>query len=277
MTAGYVSRFAALTPGGEVPDLARAAFALAWAETPDLDLAVGEARLDALAAALRARLEPGADLRARLGALRRLLFDELRLRGNAEEYDDPKNSYLHEVLRRGLGLPISLSVLTVEVGRRAGLPVLGVGFPGHFLVRGDGPEGTVILDPFGGGRELRRETLEALRARVAGPAAPPLSALLAPTPPRAILARMLRNLARAHLGRGEKDLARGSLDRLLHLEPQALDARRDRGLLRLELGDFAGAAADLAEWLARAAGDPAEREVRRALNQARQRLAASLS
>jgi regulator of sirC expression with transglutaminase-like and TPR domain len=150
---------------------------------PDLDVAAQLRRLDAVADACPA---------ATLGGLSGHLFGDCGFAGNVREYQDPRNSYLNDVLDRRLGIPISLSVLTIEVGRRLGLPLAGVGMPGHFLVRhlGDPP---VLLDPFGGGRLLEDSEAEAL-FRSLGGTGPFLPQFLDTVGPRAILARMLGNL-----------------------------------------------------------------------------------
>ncbi len=275
MVAEAVVRFQAETPGGQVPDLARAAFALALPEHPDLDLEAEVGRLDSLAARLRPRL--GGGQRADLEALRAVLWGELGLRGNVDDYSDPRNSYLHEVLTRRLGLPITLALVALEVASRVGLPLRGVGFPGHFLLRNDGPAGTLVLDPFDAGRELDAAALEGLRRTYAGPGAPPAQALLGPASSREILARMLRNLTRAHIGRGELHHARLDLDRLLHIEPAARDALHDRGVVQIELGAYAEAARDLETWLSRYPDAPGAQEVAGRLEEARLRLVRTLN
>jgi regulator of sirC expression with transglutaminase-like and TPR domain len=152
-------------------DLAAAALLIAEREYPDLDVGAYLGRLDELAARARAR---GGDVTA----LRGVLFDELGLRGNTGDYYDARNSFLNDVLDRRLGIPITLSVVFLEVGWRLGLKVAGLGYPGHFLVHAEGQ----LLDCFNGGAEVDRQTLPPGPVPVAGK--------------RAILARMLANLSR---------------------------------------------------------------------------------
>jgi regulator of sirC expression with transglutaminase-like and TPR domain len=128
-------------------------------------------------------------------ALAATLFAELGFRGNTSDYYDPRNSYLGDVLDRRLGIPITLSVLYLEVARRVGIPASGIGFPGHFLVRIDVGPAPLILDAFGGGAELGRPELAALLARTSGPDASLAEGMLEVVSKRTILSRMLANLA----------------------------------------------------------------------------------
>lgn len=130
------------------------------------------------------------------------LFGSGLLRGNAEDYGDPRNSYLHEVLRRRLGLPIMLSIVAIEVGRRCGVRVDGVGLPGHFVV-GDGT-GERFADPFHGGRIYDRDGINSAWRRITRAPAPLSPAMLLPTPPRAIVVRVLNNLQSTLEQRGDE-------------------------------------------------------------------------
>jgi regulator of sirC expression with transglutaminase-like and TPR domain len=138
---------------------------------------------------------------ASAGAVAALLFERLGLRGNTEDYTDPRNSFLNQVLDRRLGIPISLAVIMIEVGRRVGVVMEGIGMPGHFLVRGGGE----LRDPFHGGAALDHAACEALFRAIHGPAVPFTPAMLAPVGPRLILARMLANLRQSYIAR--KDAA----------------------------------------------------------------------
>jgi len=181
--------------GGRVPDddldLAACALLIAEIERPGLPAATYLAVLDRLAGASRAAARPGESL---IDATLRHLFVEVGFRGNQDDYYDPKNSCLDEVLTRRLGIPITLSVVLLEVGWRLGLDLAGVGFPGRFLVRAREAGRERILDPFGGGATLDGPALEEHLARAIG-----LPARLAPehvrtVGKREILARMLNNL-----------------------------------------------------------------------------------
>ena len=170
-----------------------AAHAAAGSGVEDFDVAAELSRLDDLASSV---VEPSAD------GVCRLLFSGLGLRGNIADYDDPRNSFLDHVLDRRLGIPISLSVVLIEVGRRCGVAFDGIGMPGHFLVR-DRERPDVLIDAFGAGRRLDRAGCRALLERVTGsPVA--IEPLTAPSsPPAGILARMLANLDRCYRGRAD--------------------------------------------------------------------------
>jgi regulator of sirC expression with transglutaminase-like and TPR domain len=233
-------------------DLGRAALRLGLVEDAELDLPAWEAQLDRLGAAAAERIPQDGDLEGKLRALTGYLFAELGLLGNEQDYYDPRNSYIHKVLERGLGIPISLSVVTIEIGRRAGLGLHGIGFPAHFLVgagHNGGSQLEVFLDPFHQGRLLDREACAELLRRFTGGAIPFNPQLLAPISARAILTRMLRNLKGTHLRRGELDLALLDVDRLILLDA-GTDERRDRGLIQLARRVYADAVADLEAYLA---------------------------
>jgi regulator of sirC expression with transglutaminase-like and TPR domain len=229
-------------------DLAAAALWIAAEEQPGLDPALWLARLDEMAAALRPRLDGvGGDL-DRVALLAGFLADEVGLRGNAEDYYDPRNSLLNEVLGRGLGIPITLAVVYIEVGRRAGVPLDGVGFPGHFLLRHALRPG-LLFDPFDRGRLLTEGDCRAKLERLSGGSLAFDRRLLKAAGPRHILIRMLNNLRRVYLHRGEFLRTIAALDRVLLLDPDDVGARRDRGLLSLRWGDPAGGIGDLERYL----------------------------
>lgn len=254
-------RFAALLAQQPIP-LDEAALAIAAEAYPTLDPEPYLARLDALGARVR-RAAPG-PLRpaAALRALREVLTDEEGFRGNSEDYEDPRNSFLNDVLDRKLGIPISLSVVWMEVARRAGIVLEGVGFPGHFLVKIASPGVEVFVDPFNGGDLLGAdECIARFRARSGGRELDPRH--LEPVSTRQLLARMLQNLRRTYAERRDDVGTFWVSDRLLVLAPGMLDALRDRGLAAARLGALPAAERDLEAYLARApdASDgPAVRE-----------------
>jgi regulator of sirC expression with transglutaminase-like and TPR domain len=243
-------RFAAIAglPDERI-DLAEAALWIAAEEQPGLDPAPWLARLDEMAERLRPRLEsvPG-DL-DRVERLAGFLADEVGLRGNAEDYYDPRNSLLNEVLGRGLGIPITLALVYIEVGRRAGVPLAGVGFPGHFLLR-HSLRPRLLFDPFDRGRLLTEEDCRAMLDRLSGGTLAFDARLLKPAGSRHILIRILNNLRRVYLHRGEFLRTISALDRVLLLDPDDVGARRDRGLLSLRWGDPARGIEDLTCYLA---------------------------
>jgi regulator of sirC expression with transglutaminase-like and TPR domain len=244
------ARFAALVQRDPVP-LDEAALAVAMEEYPSLDVEEYLVRLDGLGERVRGH-SPG-PLRAAtaLGALRRVLHEEEGLRGNEEDYYDPRNSFLNEVLDRKVGIPISLSVIWIEVARRAGLELQGVGFPGHFLAKYASPSGPeVFVDAFNGGEMLSAEECVArYRARTGGRDLD--RRFLAGVAPRQILSRMLQNLKRVYLERRDDVRTYAVLDRILLLSPDQIEAVRDRGLVAARLGGGVAAIQDLEAYLAR--------------------------
>ena len=198
------------------------------------------------------------------------LFAENGLRGNSEQYDDPRNSFLNEVLDRGRGIPITLSIVTMEVARRLGLAVRGVSFPGHFLAKLDG-EPEVLLDAFFG-RVLSRVECEARLRALAGPDVTLVPQLhLRAASPREILVRLLGNLK--HLYSRQRDWGRtlGCCERILLLHPAAPLELRDRGLVYERLDCHAAAAADLARFLELAPDDESSAQVAARLTALRRR------
>jgi regulator of sirC expression with transglutaminase-like and TPR domain len=210
------------------------------------------ARLDDLAAAAPFGRLTGLSLDEQADTLSDYLYGRLGFRGNEQDYYDPKNSLLPDVLERRLGIPISLAVVYCEVARRVGVRARGVSFPGHFLVRIDA-EGTedapVTVDPFFGGRRLDRPALQKLLERASPGQTLSDAQHLAPASPRAILVRMLINLKWIYATRG--DLARSllALDRIITLTPDSVAALRERGFLAARLGAVEAARADLSRLL----------------------------
>ena len=243
----------AMNAGGE--DLAAAALAIARVEYPSLDAAPyldGLARMGQEAAGRIARAGT-----ARLDAVRAFneyLYDEQGFVGNRTHYDDPRNSFLNEVLERRTGIPITLAIVYLEVARRAGLRVTGVNFPGHFLLRvsDEGPAidtEFVIIDPFHGGALLSEvDCRELLRQHVGDEAAFDRT-LLEPATRHQIVVRMLVNLKRLYVRMRSFPQARFISDLLLTVDPSAISELRDRGLLAYHLQDFAAALRDLEEYL----------------------------
>jgi regulator of sirC expression with transglutaminase-like and TPR domain len=258
------ARFEALLANDDVP-LAEAALAIAAEEYPALDPGKYVARLNDLAT--RVRIHAPAPVRAAtvLMAVRTVLFDEERFRGNDEDYYDPRNSFLNEVLDRRLGIPLSLSLLYIEVARRAGLTLQGVAFPGHFLVKYAPPGGTeVFIDPYNGGEVLSAdECVARFKAASHGRAVEPRH--LSGVGPRQILARMLHNLKRIYLERSDDIRLWWVVDRLLMLEPGQPEELRDRGLISARLGNAAAAARDLTKFLELAPDSPDSSQVREIL------------
>ena len=218
---------------------------------PDLRPSDYLAQLDDVALAARVALAPHATAETRGLALAEFLFQSFGLRGNRADYYDPRNSYLNEVLGRRLGIPISLSAVYLEIGQQLGLPVAGVGLPGHFVVAVDAPAGPLYLDPFNGGVQL---TLEDCAQRVRS--ASGYSGVFDPrwltfTPPREIVARMLNNLRGFYVQVEDWPLAIAVLERLRELQPSVPAHLRDLGLLHYRNGALRLASSLLDEYLAR--------------------------
>ncbi|MCL7713083.1 SirB1 family protein [Stenotrophomonas mori] len=247
----------------EALPLLSTALLIARDEYPELEPARYDRLLQAHADHLRVEVEAIAEWPLKVAAINHHLFNELGYSGNHDAYYDPRNSYLNEVVTRRLGNPISLALVQMEVSRRLDLPLEGISFPGHFLVRLPVDEGVLVMDPFNGGRPLGVDELrERARSNLGGetPDDQVLAQILDPAPPRAILMRILRNLHGVYAEREEWDRAARSADRILKLAPDQNDALRDRGLAYLHLDHLAGARADLSRYLQREpdASDAAE-------------------
>lgn len=249
-------------------DLAEAALWVAAEEQVGCDPSVALGRLDELGHWLGDRLGRIRREADRLATLASFLTNEVGLRGNRDDYYEPQNSYLDQVLRRGVGLPLTLSVVYMEVGRRAGIPLAGVCFPGHFLVR-HAHEPELVLDPYNSGRSLGREDLQNLLQSFRGDSVPFSEALLRAAGPRQILIRLLNNLHGAYLRRGELVRAISVLDRILLFDRQNVEALRNRGLLSLRWGDPEVAWNDLGLYLDLVPDAPDHEAVATALREAR--------
>ena len=252
-------RFAELLARDEAEiDLARACLMIAEDAYPGLDVDGYLGEIERFAARLRARLAPEDGAEERVAALNRFLFDELGFSGNAEHYYDPRNSYLNEVLDRRTGIPITLSVLYLEIGRRIGLALEGVSFPGHFLVRLRLRGAMLVLDPFTGGDALSEADLRERLQRVipeggAGgvPIAElPLDPFLEPATKRQILARLLRNLKGIYRESNRPQRLLEVLNRTLIVSPEAHGSLRERGLLYQRLECYRAALKDLQDYAA---------------------------
>lgn len=252
-TSHFLPDWSALaTLGDDELPLLDTALLIARDEYPDLDAAGYAAQVDTYAAALRPQLDRDIDLPARLTAINRYLFEEVGFAGNNVQYDDPRNSYMNEVVDRKLGIPISLAMIQIEVTRRLGMPLDGISFPGHFLVRLPVDDGILVLDPYNKGRPVSAEELRERASPHLGGQPPDdqqLLQILAPATHRMILMRMLRNLKGLYLEQGDWARVARSADRLLKLSPDTAEALRDRGLAYRELGHAKGAREDLGRYL----------------------------
>lgn len=254
---------AALSPD---PDLAIAALMIARVEYPKLDAGPYLDELDALGAEARVRVADARiaadntpprvdpDRYARVLALNKYLFDELHFVGNDVQYEDPRNSFLNEVLDRRTGIPITLALIYMEVARRAGLDVRGINFPGHFLLRCPARRGMpysedLIIDAFHGGALLSEDACRQLLRRHNGDEAGFDPHLLRHATKPQILARMLLNLKRVYVRMHSFPQARDVTELLLAVDPSAINELRDRGLIAYHLKDFSAALRDLQAYL----------------------------
>jgi regulator of sirC expression with transglutaminase-like and TPR domain len=262
-------RFASLIARPSVP-LAETALAIAEEEYPGLDSGFYLARLDALGREVEGRLGPRRNAAATLRLLKAVLFEEEKFRGNVDEYYDPRNSFLNEVLERRLGVPITLSIIFIEVASRVGLPVQGVGFPGHFLVKYVAGAREVFVDPYHGGDILSAEECAArFQARTQGRSLDPRH--LEAVSVRQILGRMLHNLKKNYVEAADDVRALWVTDRLVLLAPEDPAERRDRGLIEARLGGTTAALADLGAYLSAAPSAEDVEEVRELCRQLRGR------
>ena len=233
-------------------NLAEAALLIAAEEYRGLDVAAYLERLDDMGAALRRRLRQDISTTESILALNRYLFEELGFTGNAAEYYDPRNSFLNEVLDRKVGIPITLSVVYIEVGRRVGLPLHGVSFPGHFLVKCTVRDGAIVLDPYAKGVSLGLDDLvQRLKAWRDGldPDPDMVKNVLAAASNKDILVRMLRNLKGIYLHQRALTKALAAVGRIIALAPRAAEEYRDRGAIYHDLECFRAALADFRRYL----------------------------
>jgi regulator of sirC expression with transglutaminase-like and TPR domain len=239
--------------------LARACLMIAQDAYPGLDIERYMTELDALAIRLRARLPREHGAEECVVTLNQFLYEDLGYWGNTEDYYDPRNSYLNEVIERRTGIPITLSILYMELGRRIGLPLEGVSFPGHFLVRLRLRGATLVLDPFAGGApqsedELRERLKRVIPEGAAGgvPVAElPLDQFLEPASPRQILSRLLRNLKGIYRETDQPERLLDVLNRMLVVSPNASAELRDRGFVYQRLECWRPALQDLTDYLER--------------------------
>jgi regulator of sirC expression with transglutaminase-like and TPR domain len=251
--------FASLVAEDEHFSQLEAAAAIAQDVEPQLDVQGVLSEIDALAAKLKQRIAADAAPLARLRYLNRYFFQELGFAGNVNNYYAPENSHLHRVLATRRGIPITLALIYIEIAQQIGLEARGVSFPGHFLIKLKMPQGEVVIDPFNG-RSLSRDDLDERiapyrrRHGLAGDAEVPLGLFLQTATPRAIVARVLRNLKEIHRGAEDWFALLAVMQRLVILLPEDWEERRDRGLVRAELGDAESAVADLAAYLEHSPG-----------------------
>jgi regulator of sirC expression with transglutaminase-like and TPR domain len=264
--AAQVSR-----PDGRL-DLARAALTIARWEYPTLEVDAYLERLDGLARGVDGSRR-STDPLGRLHRLREYLFVEQGFAGNREDYYDPRNSFLNDVLERRRGIPITLSLILIEVGKRLGLAVEGIGLPGHFIAGARLEDSQIFLDPFNGGALLTPESCEELVGRVVGRKVTLTDEHYAPVSGRQLLARMLANLKAIYWQRQAWDRVVGIIDRLLVIDPKAAGEWRDRGIAWSNMGEVQRSLADWERYLTEFPNTKDHEAVKGHLRKARQKLA----
>jgi regulator of sirC expression with transglutaminase-like and TPR domain len=243
-------------------DLAWAALLIAASEYPDLDVMGQYEVLDDLANGAARRLDDERGPLSSVNNLSEYLFDEVGFQGNESEYYDPRNSYLNDVLARRMGIPITLSLVCIEVGKRLGVPLEGVGMPGHFLLRHVEEPG-IYIDPFHRGILLSEEECaqllrDATRSNVQWD-----QSYLTVVSNRELIARILRNLKSIYLNQRDHQRALGIASLSVSLQPNIIGERRDRGMIHYQLGNGQAALEDLRIYLAASPLGPDTLDVRR--------------
>lgn len=254
-------------------DLAQAALQIAGIAYPDLDPAPSLQKLAQLAETLRPRLATLHSTLEQAAEVARYLFVECGFTGNMDNYYDARNSFLNDVLERRLGIPISLSVVFIEVARRLGLHAEGVGMPGHFLVRHTSPDGEILLDPFHDGKIIHHEDCQRLLAQVYGSSAQMKPEYLRAVTHRQLLGRMLTNLKNIYINDENWPLMFQVIEMILLVQPEWWTEYRDRGVIQLRLENWSQAVDDLTLYCAKCPEDENFKILQEYIGQARRALA----
>ena len=270
----HAERFARVVGGAdEGINLAEAALLIAAEEYRNLDIDSYLGKLDDTAATLKRRLRPDISQADSIIALNRYLFDELGYAGDAANYYDARNSFLNDVIDRRTGIPITLSVVYLEVARRMGLKLFGVGMPGHFIVKYADDEQEIFVDPFHGGLLLTEDRCREIIAEMYSGEVEFQPAFLQAVTGKQILIRMLQNLKAIYAHAGDHHKTLGVVERILLIKPDSITEIRDRGLVYLARGRYDEAKADLEKYLRDAPLAEDVGEIKKRLSQLRQRQA----
>lgn len=230
--------------------LDRAALTIARTEYPDLEFGQYLRRLDELARAVKARLPRIADPGETIAALNRVLFQEDGFRGNRENYYDPRNSFLNDVLDRKLGIPITLALVYMEVARRIGFPLFGVGMPGHFLLKHYDVEGReTLMDAFNRGAIVTAHECQSRLDEIYSGQIPLQPEFLFSVSRRQMLTRILNNLKNVYMGARNFRKALEVVDLICAIYPRSPEDVKQRALLRYSVGQLRGAVEDLEDYL----------------------------
>lgn len=242
-------RFKALLESGEDIDLSLAALLIAKEEYPDLDIGRYLRMLDGMARELEQRLARTSGPEDTVSTISHYLFYEKGFRGNHKNYYDPRNSFLNDVLDRKLGIPITLSLIYMELGRRLGIPIVGVGLPGRFLIRHTGVPAGQFIDTFQDGSPIGIDHCKQLVDTMYGGKLSFREDLLNPVSSLDILRRVLNNLKAIYVSKGDSRRALAVLERLVIISPNSTEELRDRGLFYLRVHAYAQALMDLSRYL----------------------------
>jgi regulator of sirC expression with transglutaminase-like and TPR domain len=255
--------------------LAEAALLIAGHGYPDLNVPAYLSRIEELAYMLRLRIDEDDSVPERISELNQFLFGDLGFAPNSGDYYDPRNSFLNEVLERRTGIPITLSVIYMELGRKIGLPLQGVSFPGHFLVKCAVPEGAVVLDPYAGGISLGLKDLQKRLREVRGGEVSRaiVAELLVSASNKEIIVRLLRNLKAIYLRGHNLDKALPIMNWIIATLPEQTPELRDRGMLYQELECARAALADFEEYLKRSPSCEDADDIRRRIIELRREAA----
>ena len=244
------ARFAAVVQRPEPQiQLAEAALLVAAEEYPQLAPEPYLRRLDELAERARDRMWDQTAPILMLQEVSRVLYEEEGFRGNRMEYYDPRNSFLNDVIDRRMGIPITLSIIYLEVGWRLGIPLHGVNFPGHFMVRYAGEALQLLVDPFQSGMVRFEDESQDLLDHVYGGSVRMKPEFLREADRRDILVRLLANLKGNYLNRRDDVRALSAIERILIVRPDSADDERDRGIVLTRLGRGEEAAVALHRYL----------------------------
>jgi regulator of sirC expression with transglutaminase-like and TPR domain len=233
-------------------DVARGALAIAQHEYPQLDIDAYVHHLDATAERLKRRLPADAGRAHVIAMLNHYLFNELGYVANRQSYYDPRNSFLNDVIERRTGIPITLSIVYMEVARRLGLSLVGISFPGHFMVKCVTDQGVIVLDPYNNGTSLSENELRERLAQVTSAdwaQRAPLGTLLKAATRKEILVRLARNLKGVYTEAGSLEKAITIINLILVMIPDSPQELRDRGVLYHKLECFRSALSDLQRFM----------------------------
>jgi regulator of sirC expression with transglutaminase-like and TPR domain len=280
----YRAFAALLARDDEAIDLVQATLLIACTQYPNLDMAYYIAQLDSLARRVRTQLAlPAPDLRPTLPeeidvlhvihAMNKILFEEEQFHGNRDDYHNPNNNFLNKVLENHVGIPVTLSLIYTEVGRRVGLQIDGIGMPYHFIVRCHSPQGFIYIDPYEGGllmseQSCRERIRQTTQHRIKFHAQ-----WLEPFTHRRWLMRILNNLKRIYINQDDYERALTICDLLIMLSPRIAEEWRDRGLIHLQLKRYSRAIKDLRVYIEFAPGAKDRYEIFNYIKTARQMLA----